>query len=98
MHMLFQIHIVGLPAHLAHFLQPLDLGVFREIRAKYFASCDSCGIRGEEMVARSSFPSVWSDAILEGATPSIVKDAFKRCGLVPFDPLAVDLSKIWKPE
>jgi hypothetical protein len=42
------------------------------------------------------FLTVWKTAIAQSATPTVVKGAFKRSGIYPFDPTAVDQSKIFK--
>lgn len=63
---------MSLLVHTTHILQPLHVVVFKEIKAKYIPNCDHSGIKDNEMVTRSSFPKVWSNAIQDGATDTSV--------------------------
>ena len=93
----FQIEIMGLPPHTTHLLQPLDVGIFNHVKKCYNEICISSGMRNSKVtITKSFFPIIWKNAIEQGATPSIIKSAFRRSGLHPFDPCAIDASHIKK--
>ena len=45
-------------------------------------------------ITKACFPTVWRNCIEQAATPNIVKSAFRRSGIFPFDPSAVDSSQV----
>ena len=89
--------MIGFPAHTTHLLQPLDVGIFGEIKKKYNAICIAAGARSSRSrVTKELFPITWSNAVRQAATVSRVKNAFLRSGIFPFDPCAVDGTKVKK--
>ena len=88
--------MVGLPAHTTHILQPLDVGIFNHIKKKYNSICISTGARSARArITKQHFPTAWKLACA-AATKPVVQSAFKRAGIYPFDPTAIDDSKIKK--
>ena len=86
--------MLGLPAHTTHLLQPLDVGIFQHIKKKYNSLCIATGARSaRSRVTKQYFPTVWNQAC-KAATKEIIKSAFRRAGICPFDPTAVDGSKL----
>ena len=92
-----QIEIMGFPPHTTHLLQPLDVGIFNHVKKSYTQICVSSGMRSSKsIITKSYFPITWKNAIEQGATPSVIQSAFRRSGVFPFDPCAVDSSHIKK--
>jgi hypothetical protein len=48
--------------------------------------------------SKADFARVWETSIQQAATPKVVKSSFERTGFYPFDPTAIDTSKISKKE
>ena len=91
-----QIIMLGLPAHTTHLLQPLDVGIFNHIKTKYNSLCVASGARSARTrITKQHFPTVWSHAC-KAATKEVVMSAFKRSGICPFDPTAIDDSQLRK--
>ena len=92
-----QIEMMGLPPHTTHILQPLDVGVFNHIKKAYNELSIELGLRAtNSMVTKADFHVVWNAAVKQSCTPSVVQSAFRRSGLFPFDPCAIDDSKVIK--
>jgi len=34
-----QVHILCIPAHTTHLLQPLDVGIFKSLKSNYYKAC-----------------------------------------------------------
>ena len=93
----FQVEIMGLPPHTTHLLQPLDVGIFNHIKRSYNQICVSSGMRNLKLtINKALFPITWKNSIQQGATPSVIKSAFRRSGLYPFDPCAIDSTHMTK--
>jgi hypothetical protein len=94
---IFQIHLLGFPPHTTHILQPLDVGIFGPIKSKFHSLCVTAGMcNTKATLNKLRFPVVWKNAISQAATKAVVSAAFRRSGLYPFDPTAVDQSKLSK--
>ena len=53
------------------------------------------GLRSSDAnVTKSRFPKLWQKAIKQGASCKVIQSAFRRSGIFPFDPCAIDTSKI----
>ena len=90
-----QIEILGLPPHCTHILQPLDVGIFNHLKKKFHEICVASGMTSARAtITKACFPAVWRNCIEQAATPNIVKSAFRRSGIFPFDPTAVDSSQV----
>ena len=93
----FQIALIGFPAHTTHLLQPLDVGVFAEVKKNDNAIVVAAGARStKSRITKSYFPTTWSNALKQAASVKLIQSAFRRTGLSPFDPTALDTSKIKK--
>ena len=88
--------MLGFPAHTTHILQPLDVGVFNHIKKRFNHLCIDAGkLDARSRITRHYFPQTWQSA-QKAASPAVIASAFKRSGIFPFDPTAVDDSKIKK--
>ena len=91
-----QIIMLGYPAHTTHILQPLDVGIFHHIKKKFNQLCISAGKHdARSRITKHYFPQTWSIAQRAATTP-IIQSGFQRAGIYPFDPTAVDDTKIKK--
>ena len=88
---------MGLSPHTTHLLQPLDVGIFNHVKKSYNQICVASGMRNSKVnITKSFFPITWKNSIEQGATPSVIKSAFRRSGLFPFEPCAIDSSHVKK--
>ena len=94
-YLLKQVEIPGLPPHCTHILQPLNVGVFNHLKKKFQEICISSGMKSARAcITKSCFPIVWKNCVEQAATPNVVQSAFRRSGLCPFDPTAIDSSQV----
>ena len=79
------IHILCLPPHCTHFLQPLDRTVFRPFKNYYDEACsDYLSENSLNAVTKFSFPELFRQAFEASMTKSNLKNGFKTCGIYPF--------------
>lgn len=80
---------------MTHILQPLDVGIFDQIKRAFRArAIDVSSADVGNKISKATLAAAWSVSCKQGATPTVVKGAFARCGLYPFDPTNIDTSKI----
>ena len=88
--------MLAFPAHTTHLLQPLDVGIFMHIKKRFNQVCMNTGkVDSRSRVTKHYFPQTWQTSV-KGATKSVIQSSFQRTGIYPFDPTAVDDSKIKK--
>ena len=80
------IHILCLPPHCTHFLQPLDRTVFGPFKNYYDEACsDYLSENSLNAVTKFSFPGLFRQAFEASMTESNLKNGFKTCGIYPFN-------------
>lgn len=85
--------LLCLPPHTTHMLQPLDVAVFRSLKAKISKYvCQGKAIRGDLWVAKKDFSGIFRLAFEEAFTIRNICDGFQTCGISPFNPNAVNKS------
>lgn len=79
------------PPHTTHYLQPLDVNFFGPVQRRWADRCDDLAMEGalvgeRGMTRETLIPEYLAirDAVM--ATPDLVKNAFRKTGLYPFDP------------
>lgn len=80
------IHLITLPPHSTHKMQPLDRTYFKSLKAAYNLEADSWMIGNPGK--RISFPDmagIFGKAFLRSATPDKAIQGFKSCGIWPYD-------------
>ena len=93
---MLQVILLAFPAHTTHILQPLDVGIFQHIKKRFNQLCISAGkVDSRSRITKQYFPQTWHSA-LKAATKSVIESSFQRAGIYPFNPTAVDDSKIKK--
>ncbi|KAH0209605.1 CENP-B protein, partial [Aureobasidium melanogenum] len=79
-----------LPAHTSDILQPCDLTMFSPIKGKYKDKLyELCQLNDSEPTKKKDFCRLYHEARKETFKPSNYETAFKKAGLVPFDPQSV---------
>jgi len=84
------IHLIELPAHTSHWLQPCDRTLLGPLKKRYNDVCQELmsnypGVVISRMNFCGLFRRAWEDAVTE----SNIKAGFKACGIHPFNPSAV---------
>ncbi|XP_062596590.1 uncharacterized protein LOC134258049 [Saccostrea cucullata] len=84
------IHVLALPPHTTHFLQPLDRSVFGPFNKAYNKFCsDFLSQNAAHVINKWTFPSLFKKAWEEGITAENIVSGFRACGIYPFDPQAI---------
>ena len=79
-----QIHMLKLPPHLTHLLQPLNVGVFKPLKAKWYSAVADFTRKECRTLTKRDFPPVLK-TIREAYNPETARGGFKGCGIYPFD-------------
>ena len=81
------IHLLCLPAHTSHILQPLDIGVFRSFKANYSKMCRKYIVEHPGRVVTSDqIAALVAQAWPHSFTPLNIMSGFKKSGIFPFNP------------
>ncbi|KAK3105870.1 hypothetical protein FSP39_007466 [Pinctada imbricata] len=92
-----KIELLGLPPHTTHILQPLDVSVNGPLKSKFSSTAVTLGhLNKQQTVTKAKFPAVLYHAIDELCSPARIKDAFKKTGISPLNPDAIDKSQLTK--
>ena len=86
------IHLLCLPPHCTHALQPLDVACFRSAKAVWADVCQKWFDKNpNKVLGKEDFPhclKIVSDHLKNN--PGFVVNGFRACGIVPFDSTAGD--------
>ena len=89
------IHIISLPPHTTHALQPLDRSVFGPLNTAYNTVCsDYLGQNPLNTVSKWTFPGLFRQAWESALSVANVVSGFRACGIFPFNPSAVPTEMI----
>ena len=81
------IHLLYLPAHTTHMLQPLDVGVFKSLKSKFSIVCKKyLSSHPGQVITTDVLASLLAQAWLESITPVNVMSGFRKCGIYPLNP------------
>ena len=80
---------LSLPPHLTHILQPLDVAVFQPLKGYYAKALDVLVRDGCTNITKLEFLSVIHDVRRKALKPATILSAFKKTGIVPFNPLVI---------
>ncbi len=84
------IHLLCLPAHTTHILQPLDVGVFKSFKSHFFKSCHMYLTKHPgRVITTDVLASIVAEAWPHSFTPLNILGGFKKCGVYPINPGAV---------
>ncbi|XP_076092433.1 uncharacterized protein LOC143063887 isoform X2 [Mytilus galloprovincialis] len=80
------IHIIGLPPHTTHLLQPLDVAIFGPLKEKVNQLSVTLGNLNKcATIGKAKFPALLSTAIDQTTTLARVKESFRKSGMYPVD-------------
>ena len=88
-----------LPPHTTHFLQPLDVAVFRSLKSffsKIVRSVKLLTLGTDKVlyVNRRNFTAIFREAFEISMVIMVIKNGFRKCGICPLSPRAIDWSKV----
>ena len=92
-----------LPPHLTYLLQPLDVAVFKSLKDHFTRYCHQAKLislmsSSILVVNRNNFTAIFREAFEKSMVMATIKNGFRKCGITPFDPEAVDWSKLTDDE
>nr|CAI5851175.1 unnamed protein product [Callosobruchus analis] len=80
------VHILTIHPHTSGKLQPLDVAIFSPFKTYYNAAIDSWMLRNPgKPVTIYDIGELVASAFFKVMTPSNITNAFKKCGIFPFD-------------
>ena len=81
------IHLLCLPAHTTHMLQPLDVGVFKSLKLKFSVACKKyLSSHPGQVITTDILASLLAQTWPESVTPVNVMSGFRKCGIYPLNP------------
>ena len=82
-----EIHMLCLPSHMSHILQPLDVGVFKSFKSFFSKVCRQHMAKNPGcVITEDILASVVGDAFAQSHTPLNILGGFKKAGIYPFNP------------
>jgi hypothetical protein len=82
-----KIHLLFLPAHTSHVLQPLDLGVFAPLKSRYRSEIAAlASLDDASPVKKQRFITCYHLARKETFTPRLLRVGWQAAGLYPYNP------------
>jgi len=78
-----------LPAHSTHLLQPLDIGVFQSFKHYHQLELEDSIQYGSIGYKRADFLASFQKMRDRNFRPKVIRSAFRKAGLYPFNPLVV---------
>ncbi|XP_078140067.1 uncharacterized protein LOC139925965 [Centroberyx gerrardi] len=90
--------LLCLPPHTSHILQPLDVSFFGPLKADFSGlTGDLSAVSHSFLVPKKEFSRVLRDSYQRLKDRRVVVAGFRRCGLYPLDPMAIDWSRLPHP-
>lgn len=88
-----KIHLLYLPAHASHLLQPLDLAPFSVLKSKYRETIRSLSALDDAApIKKERFLVSYNKAREEGLSERVIRAGWRAAGLCPYNPELVLLS------
>ena len=82
-----EIHLLCLPSHTSHILQPLDVGVFKSFKSFFSKACRQYMAKNPgRVITKDILATVAGDAFAQSHTPLNILGGFKKSGIYPFNP------------
>ena len=80
-----------LPPHTTHESQPLDASVFKPLKSHWHEACHSFVEKNPgKSITKYNFSKLLNTAWAKTMSPSIISSGFRRSGIYPFNPDAID--------
>ena len=87
--------LLCLRPHTSHILQPLNVSFFGPLKADFSAVAgDLSTVSHSFLVSKKEFSRVLRDSYQRVKDRRMVVAGFRRCGLYPLDPMAIDWSRV----
>jgi hypothetical protein len=84
------IHLLCLPSHTTHILQPLDVGVFKSFKATFSKACSKyLAAHPGRVITSDKLASLVAEAWPLSISPLNIMSGFKKTGVYPINPSAV---------
>lgn len=81
------VHLLCIPAHTTHLLQPLDVGVFKPLKSYFSKVCKRhLAANPGQVITTDILASLLGQAWPESVTPVNVMSGFKKSGIYPLNP------------
>jgi hypothetical protein len=85
------LHLVTLPSHTSHALQPLDVGVFGPFKRAFWIYCDIWAMNNKGKGAKKVVLAEWvSKALGRALTSENIQSGFRATGIYPLNSHAMD--------
>ena len=81
------VHLLCLPSHTTHVLQPLDVGVFKSFKGNWSKACSK--YLAGRVITSGKLASLIADAWPLSLTPLNIMSGFKKTGIYPINPSEV---------
>lgn len=81
-----KVHVVLLPPHTTHKLQPLDVGCFGPFKKRWADRCKEYVALTGETMPKENFAHKYLAIRNETITENVIKSAFRKTGIAPFNP------------
>ena len=79
------IQVLCYPSHLTHVYQGLDIVVFSPLKRRWSEECQTFEVSKRQWVTKQNFITIFGRAHQHVLTPELVRTAFKKTGVWPFD-------------
>jgi hypothetical protein len=87
---LHKIHLLYLPAHASHLLQPLDLAPFSVVKSRYRNEIQALSALDDAApIKKERFVTSYNKAREEGLQERVIRAGWKAAGLCPYNPQLV---------
>lgn len=83
------IHLYRLPPHTTNILQPLDLAVFRPLKTR-FSNITNMVKLASLGSGNKNFTALFKVAFEDAMSIGTIKNGFRKCGIYPLNPDAID--------
>lgn len=87
--------LISLYPNATHLLQPMDVAVFRTVKAAWREKIHEWRTKNmHQQLKKVDFSGIQKIVLSETVTYSVLANGFRKCGLIPWCPDAVDYGKI----
>ena len=81
------VYLLCLPSHTTHILQPLDVGIFKSLKASFYKACKRyLATNPGRVITPDVIASLLGEAWPESVTPMNIMSGFKKYGIYPLNP------------
>lgn len=87
--------LLALPPHTTHLCQPLDVAVYKALKVQIGKHVKmGQALRGDLWISKTQVPKMLKEPYEAAMTMQNIKAGFKKCGVFPFNPNAIDRSQL----